>query len=185
MKKAALFGIGFVFVVSCNTVVKEDKPTVNESKETKKEIEKTSTASTSSGDNTIEFYLNGDENHIVKKADISLDEIKGKQMLNVSTSSMGDTKNLLVIDVKDIAPGTYSFDEKGKYGAPTASFMPDVMDVDNTYKFTMGSVTISSNDGNVINGTFEGAAANSKGDLFSISKGKIINAKIHKRLTTN
>jgi hypothetical protein len=166
-------------MLSCNTENKE-KSTGEKSTTGAKE------KSVSSGnDNTIEFYLNGDENHIVKKADVSLDEIKGKKMLNIATASMGDTKNLLVIDVKDIAPGRYSFAEVSKYGEPTASYMPDVVDVSNSFVFNNGSITIESNDGTLVSGTFEGSAKNKNGNLYSISKGKFTNCKIHKRLTSN
>jgi hypothetical protein len=185
MMKLNLFPLILVvsMIISCNNV-KENK---NEPAPVKQENETGKTV-TPGSDNTIEFYLNGDEEKITERADISLDEIKGKKMLSLANNSMGSkSKNMIVFDIKDVATGSYSFDGKEKMGQPSASFMPDYTQVNNTYKFNIGQLVITSIDleAGIVNATFEGAAKNAKGDLISISKGKITNGKIHKRITGN
>jgi hypothetical protein len=92
-----------------------------------------------------------------------------------------------VIDVNEPVVGRQDFDEQGKYGHPKATYMPDLLQADNTYTFNMGSLEITAVDlkkDGTVSGTFEGSAKNNKGELISISKGKINNAKINGGVVT-
>jgi hypothetical protein len=164
-------------ILSCNNNSADtDKNT--STKETTEE--KLKTTSSADGDNTISFYLNGDEDLVSTKADVMLNEINGKRTLTISNTST-DSKKHLVIDVNESVVGRQGFDEQGKYGHPKATYMPDLLQADNTYTFNMGDLEITAIDlknGGTISGTFSGSAKNNKGELISISKGKITNAKI-------
>jgi hypothetical protein len=139
------------------------------------------------GDNTISFIIGGDD-EVTLKADVMLNEINGKQTLTIGTVGVvtdgREVKQHLVIDWDEPDESSISFDEKGKYGHPKAVYHPDIMgNISNSYQFKSGGIlditSIDLRKGGHISGTFEGAAVNKKGELISISKGKINNAKIH------
>jgi hypothetical protein len=168
----------FLFAVACNS---SSSTKEKESPAIKKPVSSETNNTLSETSGTISFYLNGDEDLVSTKADVMLNEINGKKTLTIANMS-ADSKKHLVIDVNEPVVGRQGFDEQGKYGHPKATYMPDLLQAENTYTFNMGDLEITAIDlknSGTISGTFSGSAKNKKGELISISKGKINNAKIN------
>jgi hypothetical protein len=90
--KPLLLIFSFIIILSCNnnSATKEKEIT-----DKKPGSEETKTISSATGDNTISFYLSGDEDLVSTKADVMLNEINGKQTLTVANISTDSKKHLV------------------------------------------------------------------------------------------
>ena len=186
MKTKLSLAIITVCVLSaCNSNSGSEKE--KQTTEKKTEVQETPK---SSGDNIISFKVDGAEVTSSSWALGRFDFGNGAGVGVNITSNMHEEPRTININVDADKPGTYPF-EHGLMVVKTpnvayGSYKPDYMkQMMNSFSFQDGEFTIVSIDttGGLFNATFHGTAKNQKGEMVTITDGKVINCKLRPGVT--
>lgn len=171
MKKILSIIVFGFFLVSCG----------NNSADNKETTENKTDVSSSSGDNTISFKVDGNEvtstGWVVQR--FVWDDQTPGVWINV-TSNMHKDKRTINVNLKGGGTGKYTFTEGAIMESSHGSYFPDFSSPMVNYLFESGEFNITEVDtvNNVLSGTFFGTVKSMQGTTLTISDGKIVNAKL-------
>ena len=167
-------------LIACNDSSKETKTDTADKKSAE------STATTSTGDNAITFKVDGkdvvSEGWVVQR--FVWDDKTKTPWLNI-VSDMHKEKQTINVNLNGAVPGTYNFTDGRLLEISSGSYYPDYSSMMDSYSFKSGSFNITEVDTvkGIVNGTFSGTVTNTANKSFTITEGKIINAKLKSGVT--